>query len=303
MEFGVALNCPGDNKVNVMLTHCVKLSLTSTDNVWTSRVVYTVITPGLCMPIILGLPFLETNNIVCDHANQSCIDKVSSYNLLNPVKVFPPPPPRMKAKDQIKFTKLAKKLTLAELMIVSRERIREKKQTFEDVKPLDVIGAVRTTIEKLATAEHLTHLGDEIKSEFKQIFEPIPHVTELPTDYYAHIRLKNAEKTIQNRLYPCPRKYRDAWHILLDKHLHAGQIRPSSSATASPSFIIPKADPTALPRWVNDYRQLNANTIPNNHPLPRIDDILNNCTKGKIWSTIDMTNSFYKCPCTQMIFI
>jgi len=30
------------------------------------------------------------------------------------------------------------------------------------------------------------------------------------------------------------------------------------------------------------------------HPLPCIDDILNDCAKGKIWGTIDMTNSFFQ---------
>jgi hypothetical protein len=49
-----------------------------------------------------------------------------------------------------------------------------------------------------------------------------------------------------------------------------------------------------LPRWVNDYRQLNSNTIVDSHPLPRVDDILNDCTKGKIWATIDMTDSFFQ---------
>ena len=68
----------------------------------------------------------------------------------------------------------------------------------------------------------------------------------------------------------------------------------ASSTFASPSFIIPKADPTALPRWVCDYRQLNANTIPDNFTLPRIDDTLADCAKGKIWATIDMTDSFFQ---------
>ena len=49
-----------------------------------------------------------------------------------------------------------------------------------------------------------------------------------------------------------------------------------------------------LPRWVNDYRALNANTVLDSHPLPRIDDILNDCAKGKIWSKMDMTNSFFQ---------
>ena len=34
--------------------------------------------------------------------------------------------------------------------------------------------------------------------------------------------------------------------------------------------------------------------VPDNHPLPRQDDILNDCAKGKIWSSIDMTNSFFQ---------
>ena len=46
-----------------------------------------------------------------------------------------------------------------------------------------------------------------------------------------------------------------------------------------------------LPRWVNDYRQLNKNTITDSHPLLRIDDILNDCA---IWGMIDMTNSFFQ---------
>ena len=34
----------------------------------------------------------------------------------------------------------------------------------------------------------------------------------------------------------------------------------------------------------------------NLHLLPWIDDILNDCAKGKIWKTIDMTNSFFQMP-------
>src|SRR5271168_3982252 len=61
-----------------------------------------------------------------------------------------------------------------------------------------------------------------------------------------------------------------------------------------PSFIVPKADPKAIPCWVCDYRQLNDNTVPDNFPLPRVDDILADCAKGKIWATIDMTDSFFQ---------
>jgi hypothetical protein len=84
------------------------------------------------------------------------------------------------------------------------------------------------------------------------------------------------------------------WQTLIQQHLDAGCICPSSSPHASPAFIIPKSDPSVLPQWVNNYRQLNRNMIADSHPLPRIDDILNDCTKGKIWATINMTNSFFQ---------
>jgi hypothetical protein len=81
---------------------------------------------------------------------------------------------------------------------------------------------------------------------------------------------------------------------LIEQHHKAGWIRPSSSEFASPSFIIPKADASVLPHWVNDYRALNNLTVPDNYPLPRVEDILADCAKGVIWGKIDMTNSFFQ---------
>ena len=63
---------------------------------------------------------------------------------------------------------------------------------------------------------------------------------------------------------------------------------------ASPSFIIPKSDPMVLLQWVNDYRELNSNVVIDSHPLPQVDDILADCSKGKIWAMIDMTDSFFQ---------
>jgi hypothetical protein len=62
---------------------------------------------------------------------------------------------------------------------------------------------------------------------------------------------------IPTQSYGCPCKFRDAWKTLIDQHLAAGRIQLSNAPMASPAFIIPKADPMALPCWVNDYRLLN----------------------------------------------
>ncbi len=136
-------------------------------------------------------------------------------------------------------------------------------------------------------------MGEDIKAEYKDVFEPINHVDDLPTEVTCSIKLKNADKQIASRSYSCPRKYRQAWKDLIDQHLQAGRIRPSSSPYSSPAFLIPKPDSTVLPRWVNDFRELNANTVVDRHPLPRVDDILTDAARGKYWSKLDMTDAFF----------
>src|SRR6202042_770291 len=135
-------------------------------------------------------------------------------------------------------------------------------------------------IEELAATLKLQALGDKLMKQYSDVFAPIPHLDELPTDVYCRIKLKDATQTIKTRSYSCPRKYREAWQILIQQHLDAGRIRPSNSAHASPAFLVPKTDTVVLPRWVNDYRQLNSNTVLDAFPLPRVDDILADCAKG-----------------------
>ncbi len=80
---------------------------------------------------------------------------------------------------------------------------------------------------------------------------------------------------------------------MIKQHLDAGRIRESSSPHASPAFLIPKPDSNVLLHWVNDYRELNANIVTDRYPLHRIDDILADAGNGKIWSKLDMTDSFF----------
>jgi hypothetical protein len=185
-------------------------------------------------------------------------------------------------------------LMVAELKWICAERRNLIKNKFETIKPVDHVAAVRQRIEVLAAQDKLRKLSTDIISEFPDVFSPIPHIDSLPTDVYCRIKLKDLAKLIHTRSYSTPRKYREAWATLIQQHLDAGRIRPSNSAHASPAFIVPKSDLTVLPRWVNDYRELNANTVLDAHPLPRVDDILADCAKGKIRSKMDMTNSFFQ---------
>lgn len=156
------------------------------------------------------------------------------------------------------------------------------------------ISSILQRITSLELEASMANMEANLKKTFAKVFEPIPHVDDLPLEPLARINLKDAENIIKTRNYPCPRKWKDTWYSLLQQHLDAGRIRPSHAPTGSGAFIIPKLDPNVLPRWVNDFRQLNSNTITDSFPIPRIDDILADCAKGKLWASIDMTNSFFQ---------
>ena len=149
-------------------------------------------------------------------------------------------------------------------------------------------------LEELTAQDQLKCMGSKVFSKYKPAFKPIPHVNNLPTDMYCQIQLKDATRLIATQSYSSPQKYCEAWWTLLQHHKDTGQIHPSNSSSASPSFLVPKSDTTVLPHWVNDYCVLNSNMVLDLYPLPCVDDILTDCTKGHIWSCLNMMNSFFQ---------
>ena len=134
-----------------------------------------------------------------------------------------------------------------------------------------------------------------MSEEFPDLFPlELPPVSETTSTTRHHLRLIDLTLIHNQRGYAPPRRYLESWRRLLDQHLAAGRLRPSSSPIASPAFIIPKKDPTELPQWVNDYRKLNANTVKDRTPLPLPDEVLQSCAGAKIWGKIDMTNFFFQ---------
>jgi predicted aspartyl protease len=84
------------------LTECVKLKLYDRTRQWTSRTVWAVIAPDLCVDILLGLPWLERNKIVIDHELRTVINKETGFDLLSipPKKPVLCPRPKKKLREQ-----------------------------------------------------------------------------------------------------------------------------------------------------------------------------------------------------------
>ena len=113
---------------------------------------------------------------------------------------------------------------VAELKMVCHDHLIQTCHAFETVAPVNVTLAVQQRVEVLAVQQELQTLGIKMKKNFQQVFSEIPHINELPTDVYCHIRLKDTSKTVQTHTYSTPRKYREVWAILIKQHLDMGRI-------------------------------------------------------------------------------
>lgn len=79
----------------------MKLKLYNPSGHYKSKTVCTIISPSLCAPVLLGLPFLKHNGIIVDTNAHTAIDKFHSFNLLNPV--LPKPTSPLKPKDKFNY--------------------------------------------------------------------------------------------------------------------------------------------------------------------------------------------------------
>ena len=83
---------------------------------------------------------------------------------------------------------------------------------------------------------------------------------------------------------------------IVEDFLARGWIEPCpASEWASNGFVVPKKEKGKW-RLVVDYRQLNEATLPDAHPLPLIENMLENQSKHKIFTIVDWSKGFHQIP-------
>ncbi|GFW10236.1 transposon Ty3-G Gag-Pol polyprotein [Trichonephila clavipes] len=76
-------------------------------------------------------------------------------------------------------------------------------------------------------------------------------------------------------------------------------LRPSKSPWASPLHLVKCHKKDGCVRPCGDYRRLNAQTIPDRFPIPRIEDF-HHILKGKrIFSKIDLFKAYFQIPIAE----
>nr|VZI10038.1 unnamed protein product [Spirometra erinaceieuropaei] len=89
-----------------------------------------------------------------------------------------------------------------------------------------------------------------------------------------------------------PVRFRAKVDKIIDELLKASIIQPSSSPWASPIALVPKKDGSL--RLCIDYRRLNAVTVRDSFPMPRLDDTLDSLGGAAWFSTLDLISGYWQ---------
>jgi len=128
--------------------------------------------------------------------------------------------------------------------------------------------------------------------EYKEVFAPAP--AGIPPDRgVGHtIPLGNNAKPPFRGIYRLSPKELEEAKKQIAELLEKGWIKPSSSPFGAPILFVAKKDGSL--RMVIDYRALNAITIRNRYPLPRIEDLFDQLSKATIFSSIDLQSGYHQ---------
>ena len=133
---------------------------------------------------------------------------------------------------------------------------------------------------------------DELKTLLKKYQHLFAHdETQFPgTTAIKHVINVTDVTPLRQKAYRVPASLRKALDDKLDTLLDAGIITPSCSPWASPLVLVKKPDNSIRP--CVDYRKLNAVTVADSYPLPRVDESMECLSGAKYLTTLDLHSGF-----------
>ena len=141
--------------------------------------------------------------------------------------------------------------------------------------------------------EYQAHM-ENLLNKYEHLFH---HETSGPlrsTPHFEHHIDTGDSRPIRSAPYRVSRAEREFIQDQVTEMLNNDVIAPSSSPWASPVVMIPKKNGKI--RFCIDYRRLNAATIRDVYPLPRIDDFLDHLGGAKVFSSLDLKSRYWQIP-------
>lgn len=148
--------------------------------------------------------------------------------------------------------------------------------------------------------EKLAHLPSEQAAEVLRLLQEHPtlfHDNPSLCPLLCHdVDVKGAPP-IRQPPYRLNAEKREVLRQEVQRLLEQGLIEPSLSPWASPVVMVPKSNGKV--RMCVDYRKVNAVTVPDSFPLPRMDDIIDDLGQARYVSKFDLLQGYYQLGLTE----
>ncbi|XP_043962798.1 uncharacterized protein LOC122825436 isoform X2 [Gambusia affinis] len=148
--------------------------------------------------------------------------------------------------------------------------------------------------------DYLSHLsGDQVEditkliSDFQCLFGDVP----TKTNVVSHDIVLSNPAPIKQRAYRVNATKRELMKKEVEYLVKNGLAIQSCSPWSSPCLLDMKAD--GSPRFCTDFRKVNAVTVLDAHPLPLIEDCIDEIGPAKFVTKLDMLKGYWQVPLTQ----
>ena len=126
-------------------------------------------------------------------------------------------------------------------------------------------------------------------SEFKEMWNgPLGNIGATKH----RVNLKAGANPIYQAPYRAGPTAREKEKTEVNRMLRASVIEPATVEWASPAVFVPKKDGTM--RFCVDYRKLNAVTLWDSYPLPRMDECIDSLGDATVFTTLDFNGGYWQ---------
>ena len=156
-----------------------------------------------------------------------------------------------------------------------------------------------TDAEKTRAWEEDVHIGAEDSTVRSEIMDMLSEFKDMWSGRLGRIgatkhriELKSGARLIYQAPYRAGPIAREKEKTEIDRMLRAGVIEPTSAEWASPVVFVHKKDGTM--RFCVDYRKLNAVTVRDSYPLPRMDECIDSFGDATVFTTLDCNSGYWQ---------
>lgn len=153
--------------------------------------------------------------------------------------------------------------------------------------------------ELLSDLSHLlSHLSSDHHNDIRELISDFPSLfNDTPTQTIAitHDIVLTISRLIKQRAYRVSPAKRECMRKEVDHLLQHGFAVSSSSPWSSPC-LLDKSD--GSPRFCTDFQKVNSVTVPDAHPLPLIDDCIDEIGPARYVSKLDLLKGYWQVPLT-----